>query len=94
MAASRSPSVGSIDPGRVEGGVAEQLGDGDDVGAGVDQVGTKGMAQDVRGDQLGQAGRRNQPHPPHPPGLGRPRGITAKVELPEAASMIKPRNEL
>lgn len=55
MAASRSSSVGSIDPGRVEGGVAEQLGDGDDVGAGVDQVGSKGMAQDVRGDQLGQA---------------------------------------
>ncbi len=60
-----------VDPGGVERGVAEEFGDGDDVGAGADQVGGEGVAQDVWGDGVFDAGDLGDPGDDPVGGAGR-----------------------
>ncbi len=47
-----------VDPGRFEAGVAEELGDDDEVGPATDQRGRERVPQDVDGRVVVEAGRR------------------------------------
>src|SRR3954451_11977050 len=59
----------SVDLGRGDRGVAEQLLDGPEVGAAVEQVGREGVAQGVRGDAAVDRGVA-RPHPQAAPDVG------------------------